>query len=95
MGVLNQVVAPSALAQQVRDIGVAEGYRQGRQRGEAIGGQAAVEGLRFRQTAGTAATYTAPQLQAMFAEGQIVRPTGGRPRAQAAVQAVAEEAAPK
>lgn len=94
MGVLNQVVAPSALAQQVRDIGVAEGYRQGRQRGEAIGASAAVEGLRFRQTAGTAATYTVPELQARFAEGQIVRPPGGRLPIRAAVQAVAEQAAP-
>jgi hypothetical protein len=95
MNILPRVVPPMALAAQARDIGVAEGYRQGRVRGEAIGAQAAVEGLRFRQTAGTAATYTVPELQQRFAEGQIIRATGGRPRAAEAVQAVAEEAAPK
>jgi hypothetical protein len=93
MNILPRVVPPMALAAQARDIGIVEGYRQGKVRGEAIGAQAAVEGLRFRQTAGTAATYTVPELQARFAEGQIIRATGGRPRAD--VQAVAEEAAPK
>lgn len=96
MGVLNQVVPPAALAQQVRDIGVAEGYRQGRQRGEAIGavqGAAeAIQGLTFRQTGRTGATYTVPELQARFAEGQILIPRGGRP-ANPAVQAVAQAAA--
>jgi len=111
MGVLNQVVAPSALAQQVRDIGVAEGYRQGRQRGEAIGAAAYRAGYTVRQTAGTAATITLPEIEARLAAGEVVRVPGGRTRAQPpaqaaagggggggmaqAVQAAAEEAAPK
>jgi len=93
MGVLNQVVAPSALAQQVRAIGATEGYARGIHAGQEVGAAAAIEGLRFTQTAGTAATYTVPELQARFAEGQILRVPGGRPRAD--VQAVAEAAAPK
>ena len=87
----------AANLQEARDIGIAEGYRQGRGRGEQIGAlagaQEAVEALRFTQIRGTPAVYTAPQLQQMFGEGQIIRPTGGR-RA-GVVQAVAEEAAPK
>ena len=90
----------AANIQEARDVGMAEGYRQGRQRGEAIGARTAIEDLRFIQTRGTTATYTVPELQARFAEGQIMRPAGGRRAgggggAAEAVQAVAEEAAPK
>jgi hypothetical protein len=81
MNILPRVVPPMVIAAQARQIG------------ERQGAAAAIEGLRFRQIAGTAATYTVPELQQRFAEGQIIRATGGRPRG--AVQAVAEEAAPK
>ena len=98
--ILPNIVPPAALAAQVRNMGITEGYRQGRQRGEAIGavqGAAeAIAGLTFEQR--TAArgveTFTVPELQARFAEGQIMRVPAGRPRVEA-VQAVAEEAAPK
>jgi len=94
MGVLNQVVAPSALAQQVRAIGAAEGYRRGTHAGEAVGAAAYRAAYTVRQTAGTAATLTLPEIETRFNAGEVMRPTGGRPRG-AAVQAVAEEAAPK
>jgi hypothetical protein len=113
--ILPTIVPPAALAAQVRDIGMAEGYRQGRERGEAIGAQAALRNLTFVQTgARGATTYTVPELQARFEQGQIIRAPGGRPTQRAlqeaadmaggggggggaaqAVQAVAEEAAPK
>jgi hypothetical protein len=105
MGVLNQVVAPSALAQQIRAIGSAEGYRRGTHAGEETGAAAYRAGYTVRQTAGTAATLTLPEIETRLAAGEVLRPTGGRPRvvvgggggggAAAAVQAVAEEAAPK
>ena len=94
----------AANLQEARDVGMAEGYRQGRQRGETIGavqGAAeAIQGLTFRQAgARGGTTYTVPELQARFAEGQILIPRGGRPAAGGggggAVQAVAEAAAPK
>ena len=43
-----------------------------------VGGTHAVAGLRFEQHAGTKSTYTVPQLLQSFAEGQIMRPPGGR-----------------
>jgi hypothetical protein len=99
--ILPTIVPPAALAAQVRDIGMVQGYRQGRQRGEAIGAQAAVEGLRFTQRTKARGdeTFTVPELQQRFAEGQIIRSYqrvgAGGGGAAAAVQAVAEEAAPK
>jgi hypothetical protein len=99
--ILPNIVPPAALAAQVRDIGVMQGYRQGRQRGEAIGAQEAIQNLRFQQTTkvrGTE-TFTVPELQQRFAEGQIIRSYqrvgGGGGGAAQAVQDVAEEAAPK
>jgi hypothetical protein len=92
MGVLNQVVAPSALAQQIRAIGSAEGYRRGTHAGEETGATAYRAGYTVRQIAGTAANLTLPEIEQRLAAGEVLRPTGGRPRA---VQAVAEEAAPK
>lgn len=43
-----------------------------------VGGTHAVAGLRFEQHAGTKSIYTVPQLFQSFAEGQIMRPPGGR-----------------
>jgi len=88
----------AANLQEARDIGIAEGYRQGRGRGEQIGAlqgaQEAIENLRFQQTTRTRGTetFTVPELQQRFAEGGIIRAAGGRARA---VEAAAEEAAPK
>jgi hypothetical protein len=114
--ILPTIIPPAALAAQVRDIGVMQGYRQGRGRGEAIGALAgaeeAVGNLTFTQRTGARGTetFTVPELQQRFAEGQILRLPGGRPRLQAVadaaggggggggaarVEAVAEEAAPK
>jgi hypothetical protein len=115
--ILPTIVPPAALAAQVRDIGIVQGYRQGRGRGERIGALAgaeeAVGNLTFTQRTGARGTetFTVPELQQRFAEGQILRLPGGRPRIQAVadaaaggggggggaamVQAVAEEAAPK
>jgi hypothetical protein len=117
-------IRPSIIAeraanlQNAREVGMAEGYRQGRQRGEAIGAQAAIQNLTFTQTTRTRGTetLTVPELQQRLAAGEVVRAPGGRPSQQAlqaaaqaaaggggggggggpaAVQAVAEEAAPK
>ena len=43
-----------------------------------VGEKRAVANLRFEQKAGTKTTYTVPQLLESFAEGQIMRPPGGR-----------------
>jgi hypothetical protein len=80
LNILPKIVPTAQLLQQAGEIGAARGATK------------AVQNLRFRQTAGTAATYTVPELQQRFAEGHIVRVPGGRPTL-AAVQAAAQAAA--
>ena len=101
--ILPNIVPPAELAAQARDIGMAQGFRQGRRRGEALGALEgalqAVEALRFTQRtkARGTETFTVPELQQRFAEGGIIRAAGGRGvgGAAQAIQAAAEEAAPK
>jgi hypothetical protein len=98
--ILPNIVPPAALAAQVSNTGIQQGYKQGRQRGEAIGAQEAIQNLRFQQTtkARGIETFTVPELQQRFAEGQIIRSyqrVGAGGGGAAAVQAAAEEAAPK
>ena len=97
--ILPNIVPPAALAAQVSNIGTQQGYRQGRQRGEAVGAQEAIQNLRFQQTtkARGIETFTVPELQQRFAEGQIIRSYQrvGAGGGGGAVQAAAEEAAPK
>jgi hypothetical protein len=84
LNILPKIVPTAQLLQQAGEIGAARGATE------------AVQNLRFTQTAGTAATYTVSDLQQRFAEGQIVRPPGGRhtiEEQRAREQAAAEAAA--